>query len=338
MANGNRASGRQEVPGSSGSGRQPAPQPGSSGRIPPATRTSGRGQVPQAAPPQIIQPGPAQIIQPAPQGAPPPILQPLPQPRPVSARLPVQPAANAVPVARPSSRQPVASPSGRMAPAASTRPSRRLAAESGAPVKKRIRGVGKELMICFAVLSVLAVVAVVLGVIRSRQKRDAARIIKDREEAFEHNMKLGLETYQRAENAGLLFVMGKEQTPDEKLFGPFKNDDKVYNIIFDRVYKDKKNNVKTEQKAMFVDRLKVESVEHGREENGIRINYGLAENKTVPIVIARKPVKPAEGDSANLGGNITIIARAEPDEYFEKAKTAKSAAEKEKEKGSEPPK
>lgn len=191
---------------------------------------------------------------------------------------------------------------------------------------------GKELLLCFGVLALMGIGAVVLGVIRSGQAKKVTDIKGERERIFNDNMKLGFDMYQKAETIGLLWVMGKDdKATDDKLFGPFKNDDKVYNIVYDRNYKDKKNASKMEQKAMFPDRLRVEKVEHGKEDNGIRVSYGLADNKSLCIVLASKPIKPQEGDSANLGGMITIIAKAEQDDFFTKAKTAKSPAEKAKE-------
>jgi hypothetical protein len=366
MAEPNRGSGRQNP--SSNSGRQVAASSGSSGRLAPATRTSGRGQIPlppaQPLPPPMPLPVQPPMIQrpvaPRPSSQAviiqPPAIQPPPQQRPSgrlpaqqpsgSGRLPVQQPSGSgrLSVQTPSGRLPVQTPSGRMpqamaAPAAaSNRSSRRgsvpvdAAQAPSLSVRKRARGVGKELLICFAVLGFMGVGAVVLGVIRSGQAKKVSVIKDERERIFNDNMKLGFDTYQKAETAGLLWVMGKDdKATDDKLFGLFKNDDKIYNIVYDRNYKDKKNASKMEQKAMVSDRLRIDKVERGKEDNGIRVSYGLADNRTRCIVIASKPIKAQEGDSANLGGMITIIANAEQDDFFLKAKTAKSAAEKAKE-------
>jgi len=197
----------------------------------------------------------------------------------------------------------------------------------GVSSKRKVRGVGKELMICFGVIAVLAVAAVVLFFVQRSHNVIIIRKIEVLKEIFERNMKLGFDTYQRAENAGLLFVTGKDdKATDDKLFGAFKSDSKIYNVIFDRIYKDKKNQTKTEQRSMFKDRLRIESIESkGREENGVSANYGFAEDKTIPIVVAKKFIKPVQGDSANLGGAIMVIAKAESDDVFENAKKPRAA-------------
>jgi len=257
-----------------------------------------------------------------------------------------QPAAPAAP--RPSTRGvAVTPPSARMAPAPQAVPAggnrvsaRRAApvsaAESGRPagvnIGRRAAYVGKPLLLCFAILGVMAVTAGVLYVIRSRQTRDIKRIQTEEQEIFERNMALGFDKYRTARNAGLLFVMGKDkaegQALEDKLFGPFRNDDKVYNVIYDRNFKDRRNLQQTEQKAMFRDRLRVDSIEHGKEDSGVRVIYGFAENKTVTIVISREPIKAETGDNANLGGMITVIAKAESDKFFDKAKQPKVVPEK----------
>jgi hypothetical protein len=222
-----------------------------------------------------------------------------------------------------------------MAPRATftgTRSTRRGGIEGASSARRRAQGVGKELMICFGVIGVLAVAAVVIFFIQNARNSKIKDQIRIQNELFEKNMRLGFDSYKRAENAGLLFVMKGEATTDDKLFGPFKSDEKIYNILYDRMYKDKKNKDQREQKAMFKDRLKIETMERakGAEENGVSVGYGFAEERATPLVIAKKFIKPAPGDNANLGGTITVIAKAEWDHIFESAKNQKAAVEKDK--------
>ncbi|MCY3021826.1 MAG: hypothetical protein NTW87_22685 [Planctomycetota bacterium] len=238
------------------------------------------------------------------------------------------PAGQAVPGNRTSGRAgaqivPPAAP----APAAGTRSSRRVEAEGGrggvGGIKKRRRG-GPELVIAFGVIALLGVVALVLNVVRTKEQRQVAGEIEVRERTYRENLELGANMYVKAEAAGMLFVMGKEEkASDDKLFGPFRNEEKIYNVIYDRNYKDRGKQTKNEQRAMFPDRLRVEKMERGKEENSLRLNYAYADSKTVPLVIANKSIKAAEGDAANLGGSITVIVKAREDRYFEGGRKAK---------------
>ena len=311
---------RGTLAGTSGSGRQEPSIQGAGGHNQPAKRLSARAP----AQPPVVQPdlGPAAELEPQ-------LVE-------DGGALEDAPAPIPAPVAVPGHRQPVPRVSGRAAPpaAASTRSSRRSAVgrpDDGAPVKKKVRGVGKELMICFGILGFMALTAVVLYIVLSGRNKEIIIRVTEQKDIFKRNMKLGFDSYQRAETVGLLYVLGKEPTAtDDKLFGPFKSDDKIYNVVYDRVYKDRRNQPKTEQKAMHTDRLRVDSIEKSEEDkdSGVRVKYGLAENKTIPIVIASKMIKGPKDDNANMGGSITVIAKAEADEVFEKAKKPKATPEK----------
>jgi hypothetical protein len=320
MAERKGASGRRAALGApAGDGQQEPSIQGPSGRPQPAKRPSAR--VPAQQP--VVDPDFE------------PVAQPEPEPAEDGGPFAEPAAADVAPAAFPSPRQPMPPVSGRMAsPAASAaRAGRRSGAvrmDGGPPIKKKVRGVGKELMVSFGVIGLMAVAALVVYIVVSRSNREKTRWQEEQAKILESNMKLGFDSYQRAENAGLLFVMGKdEKAADDKLFGPFRGDDKIYNVLYDRIYKDRRNKPMTEQKAMFADRRTgVGSIEKFKEENGVRVNYGFAENKTIPIVIARKMIKQTPGDNANLGGEITVIVKAATDHIFENAKKPKTGPEK----------
>jgi hypothetical protein len=56
----------------------------------------------------------------------------------------------------------------------------------------------------------------------------------------------------------------------------------------------------------------------------LALTYGFAENRTIPVVIAEKRLRPTDGDAANTGGLIMVIVKAEKDHIFEKAQQAKA--------------
>jgi hypothetical protein len=300
MAN-NRVSGRQ-------AGQAAPPATSSSARVQPAARPSARLQPP----------GPA----PTPSG-----------------RMQQQPSASGRMVASASGRSAAPAPASQSARARASVPSGRsarggAAEQGGKPGKYKKRRGGPELIIAFGVISLLGISAAVLGVMRNKQKADVEGTIKTQQDIFDRNIKLASDSFERADQVGRLYVMGKEPNavPDAKeldpavktkLFGSFQTDSNVYNVIYDWNYKDKKQKVKTRQEFLYPDRVRIEKMDHGKEENGVRFNYGFADGKTTPIIIASKSVKPQEGDQANTGGMITVIVKAEKDNVFEKAMNAK---------------
>jgi len=221
----------------------------------------------------------------------------------------------------------------RVAPAQRTgtpRPTRITGIEKkqpGAGVRKKIRGNGQELLICFGVLAAMGLIALLLYSQRTHEQQDADANKQQQEKIFKDNMQRGFDAYKRAESAGLLYVSTGEAATDDKLFGPFRNDDRVYNVIYDRIFKTPRVPVMTEQKAMSQDRQRFERMEDFSSQDpvtGVRCCYGFAENKGLSVVVASKMIRPKEGDDVNLPGTITIIVRADNDDKFERARHPKS--------------
>jgi hypothetical protein len=143
------------------------------------------------------------------------------------------------------------------------------------------------------------------------------------------NFALAFDQFSKADAAGRLYVMGKEEADESKLLASFRGDEKIYNVIYERSLKEKRGANTTEQKALFPDRLLFHTMSTPfKEDQEVKMNYGLADGKATPIVIAKKFVKAAEGDQANLGGTITVVVRAEKDRNFTKAQEAKPPEEK----------
>jgi hypothetical protein len=232
--------------------------------------------------------------------------------------------------------------SARLAPAAgAARSSRRAAAaESGAPasasVRRRKPRGGKEILIALGVIGALGVLALIMYMTKSSQLKEVGDIEKERKRIFEENMRRGEDAYVKAEAAGKLWAMGKDNNTD-KLFAPFQGDSKVYNVIYDRNTKDKRGNSKAEQKAMDPAKLSIIKFDNKSKEGstGAQIQYGFGDNRTKPIVVASKAIAPEAGDQVNGGGRITVIVDAEWDDWLRKNKDAKSASEKEKDGGAE---
>jgi hypothetical protein len=214
------------------------------------------------------------------------------------------------------------------APRASARTTRRDQA-GGVGKPKKTRGVGGALMVCFGALGFMGLVAGVIFVTKNSEKKKVENAKNEEQEKYENNIKLGFDYFAKAETAGLLYCMGTDKDINEKekmrdkLFAAFKGDDKVYNVLFERRYKDKKAKEKSDQEFLFPERNRIERTEKGEMKNEVRVVYGFADGKTIPLVVGSKNIKPTEGDQANLGGSITIMVKAQEDHIFKTTRDAK---------------
>ena len=309
MAESKRISGRQGTAATSTSGRLSSSTsgriaaPSASGRVPAA----GSGTVPAAGSGKIPAPG--------------------------SARVPAIAPASIAPPARASARVPAAgvnrktASSKRLAPRAGAGPAGANAAGTG-PKKKKQRG-GPELIIIGAILGVAILGTLVFAMYQNSRVKARDQGLEAEKKIYEDNIKLGKDAYQIAEESGKLFILGKESgVPEhnndplpanlkEKLFGQLGKDSQVYNVIYNRDYKDKHNKPLTDQRVLYMDKLRIDKMAVGEVDNEVDIRYGFAENKTIPVVLATKNIKGDETDAANAGGQITVIVRAKNDAKFE---------------------
>jgi hypothetical protein len=188
-------------------------------------------------------------------------------------------------------------------------------------VRKKVRGSGKELLYCFGGLAAVGVILFVLYNQRKQEQQQAEEHREAQEKIFKLNLQRGFATCKLAETAGFNFLSTGEKTEDAQLFGPFKNDDRIYNVVYERNYKGERQPFLSEQKAMYPGRLwLLQMHELSGQDAGVTCCYGFAENKAVPVVVAKKVVRSKEGDEVNLGGMVTVMVKADNDERFERAR------------------
>jgi len=239
----------------------------------------------------------------------------------------------------PSGRAPVSAKSiapAEVAPRASQRgkasgKSQRSERAGGVGGKKKVRG-GPELIIAGGVLGLLAIACGAFYVMRTNEKKQVLGELEKRVEILNKNWKKGEEAFARADTAGRLYVMGKEEFSPDKQLAPFKGDADIWNVIYEKRYKDKKAADKTEVKAVDDTRMKLYPMNSpAKAEGDFSMTYGFADaEKKMPVVIASKNIKGPEGDTANLGGKITVVVKAEEDHNFENARNYKPPEKKEK--------
>lgn len=255
-----------------------------------------------------------------------------------SGRAPAQAPAPAV-AQRSASSARVAPASARMAPqvAAPARASGRkanMSARGGGvdqPKKKKGKAVGgKELLIAFGVIALLAAVVIFKSMSTNSKIKGIEDAKNAKLEAEIKNYEAAEKAVRSAEDKGALLLVGKEEFDEAKHFGPFKADPSIYNVIYERTYKDKKGEEKHFHKALHPDKLTFMKTGYGKEEQGVRINYALAENKTVNVVMGVKNIKLPENDTLNVNAMVTVIVKAPmEDARFELAKNAKEQGGKE---------
>ena len=209
------------------------------------------------------------------------------------------------------------------APVASASSSKRGAV---APIKKKKPPMPvKELIIAGVAVVLLAGTAITVYVVKNSER---AKVNKDKDEQkniFESNVKLGKDAMDKAIKVGTLYMVGKVEAGfDEKsLFAPFKDDPKIFNVAYDRTTKDRRQQDVSTSKKMYEDsdHYNVVKLNNTKEFSpDLVVSYGWAQGKTIPVVVATKVVKPNQGDLVNLGGVITVVVKADEDDFFKKAR------------------
>lgn len=186
---------------------------------------------------------------------------------------------------------------------------------------------GKELLIAAGGIAVLAGVVMFLAFRNSSKQKAVTQAIAAKEEAERANYAAAEEAFRRAEEKGHDLLFGKEEFNEAKHFGSFKSDPKIYNVIYERRFKDKKGNEKPTQHAMYPDKLSLMKTEYSMERDGLRMNYALADGKATNVIIAAKNMKPPEGDTLTVSAQLTVIVRAAvDDDKFNKARNAEAPA------------
>lgn len=226
--------------------------------------------------------------------------------------------------------------SARVAPPPPAAPARASARKSAAGrgrgddggKKKKVRAVGgKELLLAAAGIAILAGIVMFLAFRNSSRQKAANDAVSKAAEAEKTNFDAGEKTFNLAYEKGRDLLFGKEEFNEAKHFGGFKSDPAIYNVVYERRFKDKKGNEKPQQNAMYPDRLSLIKTEYATEREGIRINYALADGKATNVIIATKNLKPPEGDTLTVSATLTVIVKAPvEDSKFDRARNAQDPA------------
>ncbi|MCX7804120.1 MAG: hypothetical protein N3A38_02915 [Planctomycetota bacterium] len=183
---------------------------------------------------------------------------------------------------------------------------------------------GKELVICVAIIAVLVVICAVVYVVQSGARDKQERYQRAETKYYEEGFDRVAARFAAAEEAGRKFCMGEEPNADpsnpemrkvleEKLFGPFRGDADVYNVLYDRMYK-RGTRSYPDQRWMHEGLTKYDAIKT-QIRNGVQLQFGYVDSKskTQPVFAARKSYSPAnKDDKVNLGGQIVLVMKAPP--------------------------
>jgi hypothetical protein len=176
-------------------------------------------------------------------------------------------------------------------------------------------GSGKFLAIFLGVIVLMVTVCAVLYVTQSSKKSKAEQEKNRLERVREQNIDRVYQAFMKAHSAGKNFVTGADpNATDDQLFGPFRGDSFIYNVVYTRNFKDKTRDTFA-QKMMDPGRKNI--AEGGTtitKGDGVQIKKGKV-NGEDPIMTARRTYTSDPADKINQGGEILVIvtAQREPD-------------------------
>jgi len=196
-------------------------------------------------------------------------------------------------------------------------------------VKKKQALPMKEILIAGGVLAAILAIALVIGYFKKSGVTELEKAAQKQTEILERNIASGTAELKKAVDLGSQFCIGKDTIDPKdpsKLFAPFKGNAKIYNVIYNRDFKDKKQVDKHEQFTL-VDDLEHRTLKElnknipdDKDLKDVSVRYALADEKgkQVAVVVAKKMIRTKD-DNVNSGGQIMVIVLAEEDDFFKKA-------------------
>lgn len=179
--------------------------------------------------------------------------------------------------------------------------------------RKTNKGDGMVIGIALGVIALMVVGAIVVYSNNKAKLRDAKTTEERIKKAREDNEAAGLKYMQVALEAGAPYIRG--ETPDAKedaLFGTLRGQPDIYNVIFERSYKDRRNKSQTEQKKMNGNTSYNQTSQDWKKED-ITIHTGTSSDGQ-PLVVSKRQVPAKEGDKANMGGWVIVMVKGTKEE------------------------
>jgi hypothetical protein len=175
-------------------------------------------------------------------------------------------------------------------------------------------GSGKFLAIFLGVIVLMVSVCAVLYVVKNTERSKVERGIREKERIREQNIDRVYQAFMKAHSAGKNFVTGVDpNATDDQLFGAFRGDSTIYNVVYTRNFKDKARDTFA-QKMMDPGRKNIAEGGITIAKEGVQIKKGKVNGEDL-IMTARKAYTSDPADKVNQGGEILVIVTAvrEPD-------------------------
>jgi hypothetical protein len=170
-------------------------------------------------------------------------------------------------------------------------------------------GGGRFLAVFLVVIVLLVAVCAALYVARTRERIridhgdeiDRQAKVESEGRAYEYAMK--------AHVAGANFVTGRDlNVTDDQLFAPFRGDDKVYNVVYTRNYRERGQS-RFVQRMLDKNRRSLREAGTGIVRESVQIKKGAAEGADC-VMTARRTYASDPADKVNEGGEILVVVYA----------------------------
>jgi hypothetical protein len=170
-------------------------------------------------------------------------------------------------------------------------------------------GGGRFLAVFLVVIVLLVAVCATLYVAKTRKEARILKQIQEEQEKTAANRERAYQCFMKAHQAGANFVTSRDpNVTDDQLFGLFRSDDKTYNVVYTRNYKDRGQS-RFVQKMMDPNRKSIQEFGNPFVRDNVQIKTGKLDDDT-PIMTARRTYAPDPGNTISEGGEILVIVYA----------------------------
>lgn len=181
-----------------------------------------------------------------------------------------------------------------------------------------------EVWVCLGGLLILGLICGIYYVSKASAHRQKELFAKTLDKYFDDAFESANNKFIAAESVGAKFCLGEDADRDpgdeaakkrleDRLFGPFRNDDTVYNVIYSRSYK-KNQKTYPDQRFLYDGRTKWGLTPKQKTVKDVSLQMASVEDgsKKLTLFTAKKNYMPTnKEDKVNLGGEITVVVKVD---------------------------
>ena len=190
--------------------------------------------------------------------------------------------------------------------------------QAGRPESQRRGGVagprggsgGRFLAVFLVVIVLLVVVCASLYMVKESARRRREEVDWRRKVKKDETSLRAYGCFVKAYSTGLSFVTGrKTDMTDDQLFAPFRGDEKVYNVVYTRNFRDQRGRSTFDQRILDKSRTNIQESGTTVSREAVLMKAGKLSDDT-PIMTARRTYAPEPGNTTSEGGEILVIVYA----------------------------